>query len=63
MKEPITPAIYVAEDGLTGHQGEQRTLVLLRLGAPVWGNARAGRLEWVGGWRKTLIESEGEEMG
>jgi hypothetical protein len=31
---------YVAEDGLVGHQWEERPLVLRRLYAPVQGNAR-----------------------
>jgi hypothetical protein len=33
--EPMAPAAYVAEDGLVGHQWEERTLVLRRLDAPV----------------------------
>jgi hypothetical protein len=41
-------AAYVAEDGLVGHQSEERPLVLWRLYAPVWGNARA-RKPRVGG--------------
>jgi hypothetical protein len=32
--------IYVAENGLVGHQWEERPLVLQRLYAPVQGNAR-----------------------
>ena len=39
---------YVAEDGLLGHQWEERPLVLWRLYAPVQGNARARKLECVG---------------
>jgi hypothetical protein len=35
MEEPMVPAIYVAEDGLFGHQWEKRLLVLWRLDAPV----------------------------
>jgi hypothetical protein len=42
-------AAYVAEDGLVGHHWEERPLVLQRLGlAPVQGNARARKQEWVG---------------
>ena len=41
-------AAYVAEDGLVGHQWEERPLVLRRLYAPVQGNARARKREWVG---------------
>ena len=39
---------YAAEDGLVGHQWEERPLVLQRLYAPVQGNARARKQEWVG---------------
>ena len=41
-------AAYVAEDGLIGHHWEERPLVLQRLYAPVQGNARARKREWVG---------------
>ena len=41
-------AIYVAEDGLVGHQWEERSLVLRRSYASVQGNARARKQEWVG---------------
>jgi hypothetical protein len=44
---------YVAEDGLVGHQWDERSLVLQRLYALVQGNARARKGEWVGwgvGW-------------
>ena len=41
-------AAYVAEDGLVGHHWEERPLVLQRLYAPVQGNARARKQEWVG---------------
>jgi hypothetical protein len=50
----MTLAAYVAEGDLVGHQWEERPLVLCRLYAPVWGNARARKGEWVGwgagGW-------------
>jgi hypothetical protein len=39
---------YVAEDGLVGHQWEDRPLVLRRSYAPVQGNARARKQELVG---------------
>jgi hypothetical protein len=54
----VSLVAYVAEDGLVGHQWEERPLVLQRLYAPVQGEARARRWEWVGrgaGW--------GEGMG
>ena len=38
---------YVAEDGLICHQWEERPLVLGRFYAPVQGNARARKQEWV----------------
>ena len=41
-------AAYVAEDGLVSHQREERPLVLQRLYAPIQGNARARKQEWVG---------------
>jgi hypothetical protein len=50
-------AAYVAEDGLVGHHWEERTLVLQRLYAPVQGNFRARKLEWVGrgaGWGECI---------
>ena len=50
-------AAYVAEDGLVGHHWEERPLVLQTLYAPVQGNARAKRWEWVGreaGWGKAI---------
>ena len=46
-------AAYVAEDGLVGHHWEERPLGLQALYAPVQGNARAKKGEWVGreaGW-------------
>jgi hypothetical protein len=44
----VSLVAYVAEDGLFGHQWEERPLVLGRLYAPVQGNARARKQEWVG---------------
>jgi hypothetical protein len=44
----VSLVAYVAEDGLVGHQWEERLLVLQRSYAPVQGNARAKKWEWVG---------------
>ena len=42
---------YGAEDGLVGHQWEERPLVLQRSYAPVQGNASARQQEWMWvGW-------------
>jgi len=41
-------AACVAEDGLVSHHWEERPLVFQRLYAPVEGNARARKQEWVG---------------
>jgi hypothetical protein len=43
----VSLVAYVAEDGLVSHQWEERPLVLQRLYAPVQGNARARKQEWV----------------
>ena len=40
-------ATYVAEDGLVGHQGEERPSGLRVFNAPVYGNGRAGGCKWV----------------
>ena len=48
---------YVAEDGLVGHQWEESLLVLGRSYAPVQGNARTRKQEWVGwgaGWEEGI---------
>jgi hypothetical protein len=42
MVELVALPIFVAEDGLVGHQWEERPLVLWRLYAPVQWNARPG---------------------
>ena len=50
-------AAYVAEDGLVGHQWEERPLVLRRSYATVQGKARARKWEWVGwglGWGEDI---------
>jgi hypothetical protein len=44
----MVPAAYITEDGLVGHQWKDRPFGLRRLYAPVSGNARAGKQEWVG---------------
>jgi hypothetical protein len=44
----VSLAAHEAEDGLVSHQWEERPLVLRRLYAPVQGNARARKREWVG---------------
>jgi hypothetical protein len=41
-------AAYVAEDRLVSHHWEEGPLVLQTLYAPVQGNARAKKWEWVG---------------
>ena len=46
--ELVSLVAYVAEDGLVSHQWEERPLVLQTLYAPVQGNARAKKWEWVG---------------
>lgn len=38
-------------------------MVLWKLGAPVWGNARVVSRQWVSGWESTLIEAVGGGMG
>ena len=50
---------YVAEDGLVSHQWEEKTLVLGRSYAPVQGNARVRKWEWVG-WGEGLGEGVGD---
>jgi hypothetical protein len=50
---------YITEDGLVGHHWEERPLVLQRFYAPVQGNARARKQEWVG-WGAGQEEDIGE---
>jgi hypothetical protein len=53
----VSLVAYVAEDGLVGHQWEERPLVLQRSYTPVQGNARARKQEWVGwgaGWEEGI---------
>ena len=54
-------AAYVAEDGLVGPHWEERPLVLQTLYAPVQGNARAKKWEWVG--RGAGSRARGEGIG
>ena len=54
----MTLAAYVAEDGLIGHQWEERPLVLRRSYAPVQGNASARKQEWVG-WEQARVRVQG----
>ena len=51
---------YVAEDGLVGHRWEERPLVLRRSYAPVQGNARARKWEWVG---REMVVVGGKGLG
>jgi len=48
MDRPLAPAVYVPEDGLVGHQWEEKPLVLLN--TSVKGTVRSRRWECVGGW-------------
>jgi hypothetical protein len=43
----VSLVAYVAEEGLLHHQWEERPLVLGRSYAPVQGNTRARKQEWV----------------
>jgi hypothetical protein len=48
IPELISLAAYVAEDGLVGHHWNRSSVVLQTLYAPIQGNARAKKWEWVG---------------
>jgi hypothetical protein len=61
MEGPMALAVYVSEDCLIWHQWEERTLVQWRLDAPIFGNVRVVRWEWVCGWVSPLIEAGGGE--
>ena len=53
----VSLVAHVAENGLVGHQWEERPLVLQRSCAPVQENARARKWEWGGwgaGWREGI---------
>jgi hypothetical protein len=54
----VSQVAYVAEDGLVSHQWEERSLVLQRSYAPVEGNARVRKQEWVGSGA-----GQGEDIG
>jgi len=45
MKSPMPLATYVAENGLVGHQWEERPSVPRVFDAPMYGNTRAGGQE------------------
>jgi hypothetical protein len=52
-------AAYIAKDGLVSHHWKERPLVLQRLYAPVQGNARSRKREWVGwgaGCREGIVD-------
>jgi hypothetical protein len=46
--ELLTLAAYVSKDGLVGHYWKERSIGLANFYAPVQGNARAKKWEWVG---------------
>jgi hypothetical protein len=46
--ELLTLAAYVSKDGLVGHHWKERPIGHQTLYAPVQGNARAKKGEWVG---------------
>jgi hypothetical protein len=46
--ELLTLAAYVSKDGLVGHHWKERPIGHQILHAPVQGNARAKKWEWVG---------------
>jgi hypothetical protein len=54
----VSLVAYVAEDGLVSHQWEERPLVLQSSYAPVRGNVRARKQDWVG-WGAGRGESIG----
>ena len=54
----MLPATYVAEDGLIWHQLLERTLVLQKLDASMYGDARLVRQECLSGWWSILIQAK-----
>jgi hypothetical protein len=48
LHRTVSLVANVAEDGLVSHQWEETPLVLQRSYAPIQGNARARKQEWVG---------------
>jgi hypothetical protein len=55
----ITPVAYAAEDGLIGHQWEERPFVLGRLYATMWGECQGQKLRMGG----LVSKGRGEEGG
>jgi hypothetical protein len=45
----VSPAAYVSEDGLLGHQWKESPIGRANFYASVQGNTRAKKWEWVGG--------------
>jgi hypothetical protein len=67
MEGPMSPAVYVAEDGLVGHQWEERPLFLWKLEAPgewqdrevgVGGLVSKGRGDGMGGFREEMWKGD-----
>ena len=54
----MLPATYVAEDGLIWHQLLETTLVLQKLDASMYGDARLVRQECLSGWWSILIQAK-----
>jgi hypothetical protein len=46
--ELLTLAAFVSKDGLVGHHWKERPIGQANFNAPVQGNARAKKWEWVG---------------
>jgi hypothetical protein len=64
IEQPMALAKYVAEDGLVGHQWQERPLVLWRFnaqcrGMPGW----EGGCGWVGGGASSQKQGEGNRRG
>jgi len=57
----MAPAAYVAQDGLVGHQWEEKPLVLPRLDSQCTGLSGGGSGGWLG--RGNTLIGEGEEDG
>jgi hypothetical protein len=53
----LTLAAYVSKDGLVGYHWKERSIGHTNFNAPIQGNARAKKWEWVG------REVGGEGMG
>jgi len=64
MRRPMTPAAYVAEDGLVGHQWDEKPLVLPMLDPPQC-KGMSGQGDgkgWVDVWGNTLRGEGGGEV-